>query len=114
MFYASRLGHRGYARAAEKQVQLHRGNRLIKKAWAISSQRAVYLLTFDSPQTPRRALLKMVILYSETESHLQEILDSQPFLSLELLHSPKRISFRHQRRHFVPAATGRCSFAVTT
>lgn len=25
MFYASRLGHRGYARAAEKQVQLHRG-----------------------------------------------------------------------------------------
>jgi len=89
-------------------------NRLIKKAWAISSQRAVYLLTFDSPQTPRRALLKMVILYSETESHLQEILDSQPFLSLELLHSPKRISFRHQRRHFVPAATGRCSFAVTT
>ncbi|MDI7246799.1 MAG: hypothetical protein QME92_04930 [Bacillota bacterium] len=40
---------------------------MFKKASAISSQRAVYLLTFDSPQTLRRALLKMVILYLETE-----------------------------------------------
>lgn len=39
-------------------------NRFIKKAWAISSQRAVYPLTFDSPQTLRRALLKLKCLES--------------------------------------------------
>ena len=55
------------------------GNRFIKKAWAISSQRAVYLLTFDSPQTLRSALPKMVMLYLETERQLTSLRENPDY-----------------------------------
>lgn len=73
MFYASRFGYRRYPRAAERQVHLHRGKQVYQEGMGnffTAGRRAVYLLTFDSSQIPQRALLKMVTLYPETESHL--------------------------------------------
>lgn len=76
MFYASRFRHRRCPRAAERQVQLHRGEQVYQEGMGnffTASRRAVYLLTFDGPQTPRSDLPKMVMLYLETERHLTSL-----------------------------------------